>query len=127
MNNGSGPMLENLVVHGVEANATMGAGDRYWADDVYLDTTWARVMLADQPTWAASTHREIQIPQSWSSDGSSIGIVVNQGTFASGSTAYLYVIDASGAISNGKQIILGSGGAGAISQVQNARATTIVK
>jgi hypothetical protein len=129
MNNGScGPMVENLIVHGVKANTTMGANDRYWADDVYLDSTWARVMIGDQSTWAASTHKEIQIPQSWSSDGTSIGIVVNKGTFTDGATAYLYVIDASGNVSPGKQITFGSTSSGSTpAAVKNLKGTVTSK
>jgi hypothetical protein len=104
INDGSGLMSLLLPVHGVIANATVPSGGTHWADDVYVDNTWARVMIGDQPTFAASTHREIQIPQTWSNDGTSIGIIVNQGTFANGNSAYLFVIDANGNVSAGKQI-----------------------
>jgi len=106
LNDGSGLMTQNFVVHGVQANYTMGSADKYWADDVYVDTTWARVMLGDQPTWAASTHREIQIPSAW--NNSAVTVTLHQGTFAGGSTAYLYVIDADGAVNaNGYRVTLG--------------------
>jgi hypothetical protein len=72
-------------------------------DDIYVDNTWSRVVIGDQPTYSASTHREIQIPYSWDASGTAIGIVVNQGTFANGTKAYLFVIDSDGNISDGKE------------------------
>jgi hypothetical protein len=84
-------MTMNFVVHEVKANATYPSDWRAWADDIYVDTTWARVMIGDAPTLEDSRHREIQIPAAWS-DGS-ITITVNVGTFPGGSTPYLFVID----------------------------------
>jgi hypothetical protein len=66
---------------------------RYF-DDVYLDTTLARVVLADTPVLSQATIIENQIPSAWS-DGS-ITATVNLGKFAQGQTAYLFVVDASG-------------------------------
>ncbi|MDP2896296.1 MAG: Ig-like domain-containing protein [bacterium] len=63
-------------------------------DDVYLDTTQARVEIGDKSTWEQCTHREIQIPTAWSD--TSITVTANQGSFENGKTAYLYVIDANG-------------------------------
>jgi hypothetical protein len=69
---------------------------RYFAD-VYLDTTLARVVLADKPTLSLSTIIEAQIPSAWS-DGS-ITATVNLGKFLPGQTAYLFVIDPTGTAS----------------------------
>jgi hypothetical protein len=66
---------------------------RYF-DDVYLDTTLARVVLADKPVLSQATIVENQIPSAWS-DGS-ITATVNLGQFTQGQTAYLFVVDASG-------------------------------
>lgn len=63
-------------------------------DDVYLDNTWARVMIGDQNTFDASTHREIQIPTAWSD--TSVTVTINQGSFTTLSGSYLYIIDADG-------------------------------
>lgn len=101
-------MTMNFVVHGVKANTTFPDDYRYWADDVYLDTTWARVMIGNASTLASSTHREIQIPSAWT-DGS-ITITINQGTFAQGTNAYLFVIDADGNASPGYPITIGGSG-----------------
>ena len=69
---------------------------RVQMDDVYIDTTQARVEIGDNPTWGQCTHREIQIPSAWSD--TSITVTVNQGSFGSGSKAYLYVVDADGKV-----------------------------
>ena len=71
-------------------------GSQVWMDDIYVDDTWARVMIGNASTFAASTVREIQIPSAWA-DGS-ITVTVNRGSFADLSSAYLYVIDASGTV-----------------------------
>lgn len=69
---------------------------RYF-DDVYIDTTLARVVLADKPVLSEATIIENQIPSMWN-DGS-ISAMVNLGKFNQGDTAYLFVVDASGTAS----------------------------
>jgi hypothetical protein len=81
-----------------------------WTSDAYIDTTPARVEMGNASTWAACTHREIQIPTSWSS--SAINITLNRGSFGSTDSVCLYVVDASGAVSPGYAVTLGSGGGG---------------
>ncbi len=66
---------------------------RYF-DDVYMDTTLSRIVLADKPSLSAATIIENQIPSTWS-DGS-ITATVNLGQFVQGQTAYLFVVDSSG-------------------------------
>jgi hypothetical protein len=66
---------------------------RYY-DDVYVDTTLSRVVLADQKVLNQATIIENQIPSDWSD--SSITATVNLGKFTQGQTAYLFVVDASG-------------------------------
>lgn len=81
---------------------------RYFAD-LYMDTSLARVVLGNRSTLDVSTVREIQIPSAWG-DGS-IKITVNLGTFKSGDTAYLYVVDSQGrANAKGYPIRVGGGG-----------------
>lgn len=102
-------MRINFPVHGVKANITFPSDYRFWADDVYLDTTWARVMIGNASTLSMSTIKEIQIPTEWSSD--SIGIVVNTGVLQAGVNAYLYVVDATGSVNTyGYAITIGAGG-----------------
>lgn len=70
---------------------------RYY-DDIYLDTTLARVVLADSPVLSRAKIIENQIPQSWSD--SSITATVNLGQFTQGQTAYLFVVDSTGTASS---------------------------
>ena len=100
----------HMVVEGSDGWIPTAAGSRYWADDVYVDTTWARVMVGDAPTLEGSTRREIQIPSAWSD--SSITATVNRGSFACADAAYLYVVDADGnANANGLPVTLCAGDA----------------
>jgi hypothetical protein len=66
---------------------------RYW-DELYVDFSRMRVEIGNAPTWAACTHREIQVPQTWA-DGA-ITIRVNQGSFPAGATAYIYTVNEKG-------------------------------
>ena len=66
---------------------------RYY-DDIYIDTSLQRVVLADKPVLSQATIIEPQIPTSWSD--SSITATVNLGKFTQGQTAYLLVVDATG-------------------------------
>lgn len=67
-----------------------------WIDDVYvsLGNGKARVEIGNAQTLEACTHREIQIPTSWSQN--SITVTVNQGSFANGANAYLFVVGSDG-------------------------------
>lgn len=103
--NGAGAMNANYVVHFVKANATLTSSDRVWVDDVYVDTTWARVMLGNASTLSASTRIEPQIPSAWSTSG--VTVTVNTGTFAANETAYLFVVDSTDATSSGYPLTLG--------------------
>lgn len=77
-----------------------------YIDDIYISDTRARVEIGDASTWAACTHREIQIPTAWSD--TSITATVNQGSFADSTTVYVYVIDDDGDASGGYEITVGS-------------------
>jgi hypothetical protein len=72
------------------------SGADIFIDNIYIDTTWARVELGNASTYSASTKREIQIPVSWGAN--SIQLKVNAGSFTPGSQAYLYVTDADGVV-----------------------------
>jgi len=83
-----------------------GGPHRVYYDDVYLDSTQARVEIGNASTWSGCSHKEIQVPTAWSS--SSITVDVNKGSMSDG-TAYLYVVDSSGGVnSSGYQITLGT-------------------
>jgi len=70
-------------------------------DDFYLATgpgAQARVEISDSPVYEDSTNLSIFTPNSWSD--SEIKASINKGSFGSGVTLYLYVIDKEGNISN---------------------------
>lgn len=101
------PRLQrNYVVHGVQANHTMGPNDRYWANSVYLDTTWARVMIGNAPKLENSTHLEIQIPSAWTNN--SVTVHMNIRAFPADKPAYIFVIDSNNNVSEGFPLISGS-------------------
>ena len=71
------------------------AGNVYMQfDDIYIDDTWQTVWLGNNSLWNNCTVREVQL-QTARSD-TSITITVNQGAFTD--TAYVYVMDADGAV-----------------------------
>lgn len=71
--------------------------DDFYIDDVYIDNTWARIEIGNQPDYESCTIREIQIPQSWSDTE----IVFNQElrSLEGVSPLYLFIINEQGAIS----------------------------
>lgn len=85
-------------------------GTSVWMDDLYVDNTFARVMIGNASTFAASTVREIQIPSAWANG--SITIQVNRGSFGASASAWLYVIDSANVPSAGQAITFGGGGGG---------------
>lgn len=82
---------------------TGGTATTLYYDNFYIDNSWARVEIGDNADYDSCTHREIQIPSSWV-DGS-IAINVNQGSFSDSDTAYLFVVDESGTVSSGQEIL----------------------
>lgn len=91
-----------------------GSGS-YNFDDIYVSYTLARVEICDSATWNdnQARHCEVQPPFSWSPSGNSITVKANNGSFNTGNTAYLYVIDGDGNVSNngqGVEIVVGEGG-----------------
>lgn len=86
--------------YGDEPNLT---GSIY-LDDVYFDTTRARVEIGNAASWENCTKREIQIPTSWSNDSATI--TVNKGSFTDG-PAFLFVVDSNGEASAGYPITIG--------------------
>jgi hypothetical protein len=82
-----------------------------YIDDAYIDTTLARVEVCSGSSWNSRSHCEIQPPTSWSS--SSVQVTFNRGSFSSGNTVYLYVVDSSGNVnSSGYPITIGGGSGG---------------
>ncbi len=71
-------------------------------DDIYIDNSWARVEIGDSSIYENCSHREIQIPTSWSVE--SVSVNINTGSFSSGDTVYLFVVDSNGIPSAGYPI-----------------------
>lgn len=76
---------------------------RIYVDNVYVDSTRARVEIGNHPEWSQCTRREIQIPTAWSD--TSIGFELNRGGLSAG-PAYIFVVDTNGRASAGFPITL---------------------
>lgn len=95
----------DTVLLGLMDGGHLGSFEVY-LDDIYIDNTRARVEIGDTAFWGNNTHREVQIPTTWSSD--SITVTINQGSFNNGDTAYLFVVDENGEVNtNGYPITIG--------------------
>ena len=79
-------------------------GSYIWVDDIYIDDTWARVAIGNQPVYANCTRLEIQIPETWDNDKGEITVTLNQGTFDTLNGKYIFVIDADNMPSAGIQL-----------------------
>lgn len=102
--------VDSLQSLGLDATQTVGSPDFYFLlDDIYADSTGARVEMCNESLWNDSQvrHCEVQPTSSWS-DGS-ITLDFNQGSFSDGETAYLYVIDSENHVSGGHQVTIGGG------------------
>ena len=99
--------MEGTIGIGVYNAREVGAlsTDRFYQDDIYVDNTQSRVMIGNNINFNNCTHREIQIPTAWSD--TDIIVQFNQGSFADGAQAYLFVIDADGNASSGYPITIG--------------------
>ena len=73
--------------------------DDFYIDDAYVDNSWARVEVGNNPVYNSCTHREIQIPSSWSA--ASVTVNVNAGSFGPDDELYLFVVNEQGDISSG--------------------------
>lgn len=84
-------------------NPSSSDGISVWYDDHYLDTSRARLVLANAANWNAATLRNPQAATQWQ-DGS-ISAALQRGGFSAG-TAWLYVVRADGSTSAGWQVTL---------------------
>lgn len=93
-----------------------GRGDSnsvMYFDDVYIATgsnARARVEIGNASTYSACTNLAISTPTAWSSG--QITATLRQGSFTSGQSAYLFVVDAAGTPSAGYPITIGDSGGG---------------
>lgn len=78
--------------------------NHFYIDDAYIDTSWARVEIGNAPTYGACSHREVQLPTSWSTG--QVSVTVNQGSFNSGDQAYVFVVNSSGQASAGYPVTI---------------------
>lgn len=120
--NGNFPTERSPVVYGSPSGIGIRVMDNFtdvgdvngtsvYMDDLYVDNTFARVMIGNASTFAASTNREIQIPTAWA-DGS-ITVQINRGSFGASDSAYLYVIDSTNTVNaTGYPVTFGSSGGG---------------
>lgn len=99
--------IQNYIGNAKDGTSRTG-NEKVYTDDVFVQIgSRARVEIGDQSTWSGCTYREVQVATSWSS--SQIKATVNAGTFTSGQTAYVYVVDADGNVnSKGYPIKIGS-------------------
>lgn len=104
---GTDPTFQQVWVGGYLGNTDQdGMTTTIYYDDVYFDDTWARVEIGDDSDYNSCTHREIQIPSSWSSGA--IEVTMNLGTYQTGDTAYLFITDSEGNVnSEGYAITVG--------------------
>lgn len=95
-------------------------------DDVYVATgtaARARVEIGNNATYSNCTNLAVITPTSW--NNSQITATVRQGSFTAGQTAYLFVVDASGAASSqGFPVTIGGGGAVSPVAPENLRLST---
>ena len=78
----------------LSASSNYHGCDRCWVyfDDVYVDTTFSRVMLANNANYQKATIIEPQIPTAWSE--TSVTVTVNLGKLPGTGKAYVFVFDA---------------------------------
>lgn len=91
---GNAPMNQVRIGHywatdGVDGWPYENPGANVYLDDVYFDTTWARVEVGDAADYAATQHREIQIVESWTD--TEITFTLSRGTLPAG-PAWAFVI-----------------------------------
>lgn len=87
---------------------------KIYADDLYFDNTQARVELGNASTYDASTIREVQPANSWSTTG--VTATLNQGGLSNG-TAYVYLVDSTGSVNSSGYPITLSGSSGGTTQL----------
>ncbi|HAR42031.1 MAG TPA: hypothetical protein DCS07_05275 [Bdellovibrionales bacterium] len=74
-------------------------------DDMYIDSTQARVEICNTSTWSARTACDAQPATAWSAG--SITFTVNSGPASASPNRYLYVVDSTGAVNaNGRPITI---------------------
>ncbi|KPQ01362.1 hypothetical protein [Marinobacter sp. HL-58] len=65
-------------------------------DDIYMDSSFSRVVIGDKPKYSELDHYELQYPIKWKSG--EIEVRLNFGAIDPKTQAYLYVVDESGKV-----------------------------
>jgi hypothetical protein len=101
----------HFVVHAVAANVGSKWTDpawtsalNMWVDDVYVDTTWQRVMIGDKPNFADCRKLGFVIPSAWSATSITGTLQFPAGDFPDGATAYVFAFDTSNDTNTGYAI-----------------------
>ncbi|NPV03150.1 MAG: hypothetical protein HPY67_00235 [Syntrophaceae bacterium] len=101
-----GEIWEHLNFPGYGRGDSNNAHTYY--DDIYIAKgpgARARVEIGNKPTYSKCTNLAIITPTTWTDNR--ITATVRQGSFKAGDNAYLFVIDAKGAISPGYPVTIG--------------------
>ncbi|MEY4562930.1 MAG: hypothetical protein RLZZ618_2207 [Pseudomonadota bacterium] len=85
-------------------NAGSTNGVTVWYDDHYLDTSRARVVLANASTWDQTTIRSPLPASQWAAG--SISAPLQTGGFATGAEVWVYVVRSDGVVSTGRSLRL---------------------
>lgn len=101
--------LTSILLPQMASLAGSASSYKFFIDDVYIDSTPARIEICNASTYAGSTHCEVQSATAWSAG--SVTLTLNRGSFGTSDSAYLYVFDsANDSNSSGYSIIFGSSG-----------------
>ena len=74
-------------------------------DDAYINDSWSRIVMGNDENYSQCTSLNMQPANSWSD--TMIKFTVNTGAFKEGNTAYLFVIDSDGNVSDGFPVTIG--------------------
>jgi hypothetical protein len=93
----SGVMNQLYALHEVIATKDQWSppwsdNNRIWADDIYVDNTWARVQLGNAEYYTNCTAFAMQLPSAW--NASQVTFWFNSSTFGNGQQVYLFVFNA---------------------------------
>ncbi len=86
-------------------------GNGYNSADVYMEDVYVqvggkkRVEICESANWNQCAHREIQYPTKWAAN--EIEFELNIGSFSSGDTVYVHVLDDNGQSAGGAKVVLG--------------------
>ncbi len=102
--------FSNLYINSYYATdiGTYDAASISWLDDIYVDSTQARVEVCASSSWDSRGHCEVQVPRAWANG--SITVSANRGSFTPDqfSTAYVFVVDVRGNVSPAVRIAEGT-------------------